>query len=329
MRVAVFSAQDYDKQFMTVANEESQHELVFIEFALGRKTVERAKGFEIVSCFVLDNLSAQILEQLAAGGTKLIALRSVGYDHVDLEAAKRLGIQVVNVPAYSPSAVAELAVMLALILARKFTLTEQRFANNDYRLEGLLGIGLQAHTVGIVGTGNIGVALAKILQGFGAKILGYDPYPNPECEQLGVEYVSLEACLSQSDVISLHCPLTPQTRHLLNVQMLALCKPTALLINTSRGPVVDTQAVLDALNNHQLAGYGMDVYEYEKGLFFVDRSSSPITDELFLALKAHPNVVMTGHQGFFTEAALSNIARTTINNITRYTQGEVKNEVTG
>lgn len=327
MKTAVFSAHSYDIDYLNQANQMAGHELVFFTESLDSNTAFMAANFEVVSAFVIDDLSAPVLEQLAKGGTKLIALRSVGHDNVDLIKADEFGILVVNVPNYSPSAVAEFAVLLLLALARQLRRSGRQFTHNNFALDNLLGVGIEGKTVGIIGSGNIGLSFARIMRGFGCELLAYDPYPNDEAKQYGVRYVTLAELLTNSHFVSLHCPLNDNTKHILNAQTLALMQPNAFLINTARGPIVDTLAVLEALNNDQLAGYAMDVYEQEKGLFFVDHHEKPIKDSLFVTLRDHPKVVLSGHQAFFTVDAITNIAQTTIDNITRYQNGEVKNQV--
>lgn len=327
MKVAVFSTAPHDRHYLTCENIHAGHELIFFTEHLGRQTAHLAKNVDAVCCFVLDNVSSEVLSILAEQGVKLIACRSAGFDHVDLVAAQSLGLTVVTVPTYSPSAVAELAVLLILNLARKFQQSMQQFAMSNYLLENLLGMGIQGKTVGVIGTGNIGLAFSKIMRGFDCELLGYDPYPNEQCIELGMRYVELDELLQRSDIISINCLLNEQTYHLINAERLKLMQSHALLVNTSRGPVVDTQAVIDALDQNSLGGFGTDVYEKEKGLFFTDHSNDSILDPVFNRLVSHPNIIVTGHQAFFTHEAVTNIARTTIQNITAFAQGDTQNEV--
>jgi D-lactate dehydrogenase len=259
----------------------------------------------------------------------LIALRSAGFNHVDLVAAEELGMTVVRVPAYSPYAVAEHAVGLILSLNRKIHRSYNRVREGNFALDGLLGFDLYGTTIGIIGTGRIGIVFAQIMKGFGCRLLAYDPYPNQECRDLGVEYVDLPTLYAQSDIISLHCPLTPDTYHIIDEKALAQVRPGVMLINTSRGALVDTAAVIEAMKTGQVGYLGLDVYEEEEDLFFEDLSGEVIHDDLFARLLTLPNVLVTGHQAFFTRNALQRIASTTIDNITAFEQGRpLENQVT-
>lgn len=321
MRVAIFSTKPYDERFLTEANERHGHELVFFETRLTLDTASLAAGCDAVCAFVNDQLNGDVLRRLAAHGTRLIALRSAGFNHVDLEAAAALGLTVARVPAYSPHAVAEHAVALILSLNRKTHRAFARVREGNFSLEGLLGFDLHGTTVGIVGIGRIGLAFARIMRGFGCRTLAHDPDPNPEAERVGVEYVEFPALLSGSDIVSLHAPLTPHTHHLIDEHALTQMKDGAMLINTSRGALVDTRAVIDALKTGRLGALGLDVYEEEEELFFEDLSSQVITDDLFARLLTFPNVIITGHQGFFTREALRNIAETTLGNVSAFAGG--------
>jgi len=263
------------------------------------------------------------LTTLAGGGTTLVALRSAGFNHVDLQAAAELGIAVVRVPAYSPYAVAEHAVGLMLALNRKFHRAYNRVREGNFSLDGLLGFDMHGKTAGIVGTGKIGTVVATILKGFGCRLIGYDPYPSDAARELGVEYVSLDDLIGQADIITLHLPLTPETHHLIGAEAIAKMKPGAMLINTSRGALLDTAEVIEGLKSGQVGALGLDVYEEEEELFFEDLSGTVIQDDTFARLLTFPNVLITGHQGFFTREALSAIAETTIANITTVENGEV------
>ena len=321
MKVAVFSTKAYDRQFLTDANTESGHELVFFEPRLTHDTAALASGFDAVCAFINDELDAKTLKAIASTGTKLVALRSAGFNHVDLLAAKELGIKVVRVPAYSPHAVAEHAVGLILTLNRKYHRAFNRVRESNFSLNGLLGFDLHGSTVGIVGTGKIGVCFAQIMKGFGCNLLAYDIYHNPICLEMGVKYVELPELLSNSDIVSLHCPLTTESHHMINAESLKHLNPGAMLINTSRGGLIDTKAVVDALKSGRIGHLGLDVYELEGNLFYEDLSDQIIQDDIFKRLVTFPNVIITGHQAFFTKNALENIAQSTISNITDIASG--------
>lgn len=321
MKVAVFSTKPYDRQFLEVANYDHEHELIFFEPRLSRETALLASGCPAVCAFVNDQADATTLEILAARGTRLLALRSAGFNNVDLKAAERLGITVVRVPAYSPYAVAEFAVGLALTLNRKIHRAYNRVREGNFSLDGLMGVDLHERTVGVVGTGKIGQIFAQAMQGFGCRVLGYDLYPNPAFEAIGARYVELPQLWANADIISLHCPLTPETYHLIDAKALQQMKQGVMLINTSRGALVDTEAVIDALKSRKVGALGLDVYEQESDLFFEDLSNQIIQDDVFERLLTFPNVIATGHQAFFTEEALRNIAETTLANITDIEQG--------
>lgn len=331
MKVAVFSTKPYDQTFLTQANEEAHaHELTFLETRLNEATAALAKGFEAVCVFVNDQVDAPVLEQLAAGGTRVVALRCAGFNNVDLKAAQRLGMTVVRVPAYSPYAVAEHTVALMLTLNRQIHRAYHRIRDGNFALDGLLGFDLRGRTVGVIGTGQIGVEVARIMRGFGCRVLGHAPAPNPEAEALGVEYVTLDELLTQSDIITLHCPLTPETHHLIDANAMVKMKDGVMLINTSRGAIVDTSAVIEGLKSGHIGYLGLDVYEEEGDLFFEDQSNLVLQDDVFARLLTFPNVVITGHQAFFTRNALESIAHTTLGNLTELEEGgECDNRVTG
>jgi D-lactate dehydrogenase len=322
MKVAVFSTKAYDQRFLDAANERHGHELRYLEPRLTAVTAPLAADCGAVCAFVNDQVDAEALRVLKEGGTKLIALRSAGFNHVDLDAASALGITVARVPAYSPYAVAEHAVALILALNRKLHRAYARVREANFSLEGLLGFDVNGRTVGVVGTGKIGTVFARIMKGFGCRLLAYDPYPNAECEVLGVEYVDLPTLFGASDIIALHAPLTSESYHLIDAAALEQMKQGVMLINTSRGALVDTRAVIDALKSGRLGALGLDVYEEEEGLFFEDFSGQVITDDVFARLLTFPNVLITGHQGFFTAEALHNIADTTLANVTAFERGE-------
>jgi len=317
MQIAVFSTKPHDRRFLAAANARG-HRLAFLEPRLGPETLPLAAGADAVCAFVNDDLSAPVIAGLAAQGTRLVALRCAGFNQVDLGAAEAHGIAVARVPAYSPHAVAEHAAALILTLNRKTHRAWTRVREGNFALDGLMGVDLHAKTVGIVGTGQIGKVLARIMLGFGCEVVAFDPAPDPDCEAIGVRYVALEALLGAADIVALQCPLTPQTHHLIDDAAIALMKPGAILINTSRGAVVDTAALIRGLKSGRIGSVGLDVYEEEADLFFEDLSSRIIPDDVFARLLTFPNVLVTGHQGFFTEEALSAIAETTMANIAAF-----------
>ncbi len=322
MRVAVFSAKTYDMTSLTEANASHGHDLVFLEPRLTHVTASLAAGFPGVCAFVADQLGAPVLEELARSGTRLIALRSAGFNHVDLDTARELGLTVSRVPAYSPAGVAEHAVGLILTLNRKLHRAYMRVREGNFSLEGLIGFEMKGKTVGVVGTGKIGAAFCRIMIGFGCRILAYDPDPSAEARSLGLEFVDLGRILGDSDIVALHAPLTKETHHLIDAGALDMMKEGAMLINTSRGALVDTRAVIEALKSRKLGALGLDVYEEEDKLFFEDFSEDLITDDVFARLLTFPNVVITGHQAFFTHQAIRNIAETTLANVTAFERGE-------
>lgn len=318
MRVAVFSTKSYDEQFLRAANAEHRHTLAFLEPRLTPETAVLAAGFPAVCAFVNDSLDAKVLRILADGGTRLVALRSAGFNHVDLAAAQALGLTVARVPAYSPHAVAEHTIGLILALNRKIHRAYARVREGNLSLEGFLGFDLRGRTVGVVGTGKIGAVVTRILQGFDCRLLAYDPKPNPECQSRGVEYAPLATLFAKAEILTLHCPLMPETRHLIDAPAIAQMRPGVMLINTSRGALVDTRAVIAALKAGKIGALGLDVYEEEADLFYEDLSNRVIHDDIFARLLTFPNVLITGHQAFFTQEALVQIAETTLSNITEY-----------
>jgi D-lactate dehydrogenase len=322
MKVAVFSTKPYDREFLLAANEHANHELMFYESRLTPQTARLADGYPAVCAFVNDQLDAQVLLMLSRLNVELIALRSAGFNHVDLPAAQQLGFTVARVPAYSPEAVAEHTVAMMLALARKLHRAYSRVRDGNFALDGLLGMDIHGRTVGIIGTGKIGAAVARIMKGFGCEILAYDVVHNPAVEALGARYVSRNELFEESDIITLHCPLMPDTYHIIDEEALAHMKRGVMLINTSRGALVDTQAVIRALKSGKIASLGLDVYEEEADLFFEDLSNRVIQDDVFSRMLTFPNVLITGHQAFFTRRALKAIARETIQNITAFEQGE-------
>lgn len=319
MKVAVYSAKPYDRQYLEAAG--SEHEFVFLEPRLNVSTAPLARGASAVCCFVNDCLDAAALEALHAEGVRYIALRCAGYNQVDLAAARRLGLGVARVPAYSPHAVAEHAVGLILNLNRNIHRAFNRIRENDYSLHGLLGFDLYGKTVGAIGGGAIGRVFCRIMAGFGCRVLLSDPAPSDEARAVA-ELVELDQLLAESDIVSLHCPLTPATYHLIDAARLNAMRRGAMLINTSRGALIDTRAVIAALKSGQLGYLGIDVYEEEEALFFEDQSNQPLQDDVFARLITFPNVLITGHQGFFTREALTEIARVTVANLDAFASGE-------
>jgi D-lactate dehydrogenase len=330
MNVAFFSTKSYDRKSFTAINANYHHELTFFDVQLNANTAVLAADFPVVCMFVNDLADATTLDILASRGTRLLALRSAGFNNIDLQRAAELGIKVVRVPAYSPYAVAEHAVALILALNRKLYKAYNRVRDDNFSLEGLLGFDLHGCTVGVVGTGKIGMVFAQIMQGFGCALLGYDAYPNPQFAAIAnARYVQLSELFANSDIISLHCPLLPETHHLINPNTIEQMKSGVMLINTSRGGLIDTLALIAGIKSGKVGYVGIDVYEREDDLFFTDLSDTIIQDDTFQLLQSFPNVVITAHQGFFTRNALNAIATTTLSNITDFEHGQpLKNEVT-
>ncbi len=322
MKVAVFSTKSYDRTFLEAANADYGHELIFFEPHLNYETSVLAADFPAVCVFVNDQLDAKTLTKLASQGTQIIALRSTGFNNIDLNKAADLKLTVVRVPAYSPYAVAEHTLGLILALNRKIHRAYARIRDGNFSLDGFLGFDLHGKTVGIVGTGKIGAITAQIINGFGCQILAYDKSPHPDCEALGVKYVSLPELFAAADIITLHCPLIPETHHLINAETLSQMKTGVMLINTSRGALIDTKAVIKGLKSGKIGYLGLDVYEQEGDLFFEDFSNQVIQDDLFERLLTFPNVLITGHQAFFTVDALKTIASTTLANLSEFEQGQ-------
>jgi D-lactate dehydrogenase len=321
VRVAVFSSKPYDVESLRAANEGHGHELVFFEPRLSPATAPLAEGCDAVCLFVNDDARAESLEGLASLGVRLLALRSAGFNHVDLGTAAGLDMTVARVPGYSPHAVAEHAVGLILALNRKIHRAYNRVREHNFTLTGLLGFDLHGRTVGVVGTGQIGTVFAGIMQGFGCRVLATDPLPSEACRAMGVEYVPLPDLLAAADIVALHCPLTPDTHHVIDRDALARMRDGVMLINTSRGALVDTAAVIEGLKSGKIGYLGLDVYEEEADLFFEDHSDLVLRDDVFARLQTFPNVLITGHQAFFTEEALRNIAAATIGNLTAFERG--------
>ena len=329
MRIAVFSAKGYDRDSLGEVNAtlSPSHELTFLEARLTPATAPIAAGHDAVCAFVNDDLSAPTIEVLAEAGVGLVLLRSAGFNHVDLAAAEAAGLAVLRVPAYSPYAVAEHTVALMLAVERRLHRAYNRVRDGNFALDGLMGFDLRSRRVGVVGTGAIGTIVARILRGFGCSLRAHDPNPADDVRDLGVRYVDLDTLFEECDVITLHCPLTPATHHLIDADALARMRPGAMLVNTSRGALVDTHAVIDALKSGHLGNLALDVYEEEADLFFEDLSSQVIRDDTFARLLTFPNVLVTAHQAFFTREAVHNIATTTLGNATAFEAGQRPNEV--
>jgi len=328
MKIAVFSTKRYDRDFLEKANASAGHQITYFDVPLEQETAALAAAYDAVCIFVNDKADAGVLEALSHGGTRLVALRCTGFNNVDLQAAARVGLKVVRVVTYSPYSVAEHAVALLLAINRKIHRAYNRTRDSNFSLDGLMGFDLHGKTVAVVGTGKIGRVFAQIMLGFGCEVIGYDKYPSPEFEALGVRYAKPGEIGARADIISLHCPLTPETHHIINADTLARAKRGALLINTSRGGLVDTEAAIEALKSGQLGGLAIDVYEQEADLFFRDLSSAIISDDVFQRLLSFPNVIVTGHQAFFTREAVSTICETTINSINEFAAGQpLSNEI--
>lgn len=321
MRVAVFSSKAYDREYLIHANRE-RHELIFHEVPLNVSTALLAHNCTAVCCFVNDHLDASVLQQLAAQGVTLIALRCAGFNQVDLAVAKQLGITVARVPEYSPHAVAEHTLGLILMLNRNLHRAYHRIRENDYSLNGLLGFDLVNKTVAIIGTGKIGQVFARIMLGIGCRVVACDPYPSQALLNEEVAYVTLEQVWAQADIISLHCPLNTATHHLINENVIAQMRNGVMLINTGRGGLIDTRAVISGLKAKKIGYLGLDVYEEEGDLFFEDYSNQLLQDDVFARLLTFPNVVITGHQAFFTREALTAIGEITLANISYFEQGK-------
>lgn len=328
MRVAVFSTKSYDREYLNKFNISNKHQLTYFDTSLHTNTVDLIVGFEAICVFVNDKVDRETIEKLSENGIKLIALRCAGFNNIDIEAAAHKNIKVVRVPAYSPQAVAEHAVALILTLNRKTHKAYNRIKEGNFSLEKLMGFNLYNKTVGVIGTGRIGSVFCKIMQGFGCKVIAYDIKESNTLKESGVKYKSLNEILSDSDIISLHCPLTPETQYLINRNTLSKIKKGLMLINTSRGALIKTSDVIEALKSEKLGYLGIDVYEQEENLFFKDLSESIIQDDLIERLMSFHNVLITPHQGFFTKEALDQIATTTLKNFTDFENGlHIDNEV--
>lgn len=329
MQVTVYSTKPYDRRFLEAANESAGHDLVFLEERLSHHTAVLQDGAPAACLFVNDQCDHAVIDALAERGCQLLALRSAGFNHVDLKRAAAAALKVVRVPAYSPYAVAEHALGLILALNRRIHRAYNRVREGNFALDGLLGFDLHGKTAGIVGTGKIGVILARTLKAMGCEVLGYDVHPSPALAEAGGRYVDLSELFARSHIISLHCPLTPETHYLVNEQAIAAMTPGVMIINTSRGGLIDTAAVIAGLKEQKIGYLGLDVYEQEADLFFENLSETIIQDDYFQRLLTFPNVLITGHQAYFTDTALRNIAETTIANITAFERSEpLENEVT-
>ncbi len=323
LQIALFDTHSYDRESFEAERGQFAHELVYLEPRLTAETAALARGHEVVCSFVNDKLTASALELLHAGGTRLLALRCAGYNHVDLAAAARLGIPVLRVPEYSPYAVAEHAVALLLAIDRKIHRAHARVREWNFSLDGLVGFDLHGKTVGLIGTGRIGRAAARIFNGFGCRVLAHDLRADPATgAELGIRFVELRELYEQSDVVSLHVPLNPATHHLIDAAALARMKRGVILINTGRGALIDSRALIKALKAEHLGGAGLDVYEEEEGVFFQDLSNQVLQDDVLARLLSFPNVLITSHQAFLTREALSSIARVTLENVSAFARGE-------
>ena len=329
MKGAVFSSKSYDKESFEKSNTFNEIEFTYFDVPLNSDTAKLTQGFQAVCIFVNDQANADVLEKLAENGVGLIALRCAGFNNVDLSKAKELGIKIMRVPAYSPEAIAEHALALILTLNRKTHKAFNRIREGNFSLEGLTGFNLYGKTVGVIGTGRTGFAFARIMLGMGCKVVAHDMFPSDELKEMGVTYIDFNELLAESDIISLHCPLTPETHHLFDKRAFRRMKPGAMLINTSRGAVIDTRDAIEALKNHKLGYLAIDVYEQEEKLFFRDLSESILQDDTIARLMTFPNVLITAHQGFFTQEALGQIDSVTLNNINDFRMGITsENEVT-
>lgn len=330
MKIAFYDTRSYDKDAFVKQNENFGYEIDYFDFKLNEKTALTAHGYDAVCVFVNDTVNAEVLAKLKENGIRLVVLRCAGFNNVDIEAAKKTGIKIVRVPAYSPHAVAEHTLALLLSLTRRIPQAYQRTKTLNFSIEGLMGRDLYGLTAGILGTGKIGRIMAGILHGIGMKIICFDPYPNESwAKENGFTYVTVESIFKQSDVLTLHCPLTPETKHIVNHDNMKMMKRDAVIINTGRGALIDTKALVHALKHKHIAGAALDVYEEESAFFFNDHSTEVITDDVLARLLTFPNVLITGHQAFLTTNALANIAEISLNNVKDFADGRpLKNEVT-
>lgn len=319
IKVAFYDTKAYDRIWFDRLKERQDLDITYFEHKLNKNTAATAKGYDVVVAFVNDTIDGEVIDTLVLDGVKLLAMRCAGYNNIDFKQAFGK-LHVVRVPAYSPYAVAEHAMALLLTLVRRIQHAYVRTREFNFSLNGLTGFDLHGKTVGVIGTGKIGRVFIDICKGFGMNVVAYDPYP---AKDLDVEYLSVEELCGRSDIISLHCPLTPETRHIINAKTLALMKPNVYIINTSRGALVDSEALLEAIKAKKVGGAGLDVYEEEADLFYEDQSASIIQDDVLALLIAMPNVIVTSHQAFLTDEALHNIADTTVENIRQFFDGEV------
>lgn len=324
MKIAFFDCHGFEKSSFMAENErlKEKHDLTYFEARLTETSATLAAGYPCVCAFVNDRLNRGTLQAVSKGGTRLIALRSAGFNHVDLEAARDFGLRVVRVPEYSPYAVAEHAVALILSLNRKIHRAYNRVREGNFSLEGLVGFDMHKKSVGIIGTGRIGLVMARIMTGFGCEVLAYDQNKNADLLEMGVQYLDLDEVLKRSDIISLHVPLTPKTRHILNEKSFSLMKQGVMVINTSRGALIDTPALVQFLKSGHIGYAGLDVYEEEEGVFFKNLSDQILQDDQLARLLTFPNALLTSHQAFLTEEALANIAQTTLQNISDFEAGK-------
>ena len=328
-KIAFFDTRSYDKEAFTKENEIFGYEIDFFDFKLNEKTALTAKGFDAVCVFVNDVVNADVISILKNCGIKIILLRCAGFNNVDLAAAEKAGIEVVRVPAYSPHAVAEHGAALLLSLTRHIPQAYLRTKTVNFNIEGLTGRDLFGLTAGVFGTGKIGQCMADILKGFGMKVICYDPFPNEKwAKEKGFSYVDIDTIFKESDVLSFHCPLTDETYHIVNHDNMKKMKSDAVIINTGRGALIDTKALVHALKHKHIGGAALDVYEEESAFFFKDCSAEIIADDVLARLLTFPNVLITGHQAFLTTTALSNIAEVTLNNFSSFLSGkELVNKV--
>lgn len=323
MKIAFYDTHSYDKDAFTKSNQEFNFKITFFDFKLNENTVATSRGYDIVCIFVNDVADKEVIDHLKENGVKMIALRCAGFNNVDLAEAKAAGIKVARVPAYSPHAVAEHGLSLLLALTRHIPQAYLRTKTQNFNIEGLTGRDLYGLTAGILGTGKIGRMMGDVLSGIGMKLIAYDPFPNEQwAKEKNVEYVSIEEIFKRSDVLSLHCPLTEETKHIVNHDNMKLMKSDAVIINTGRGALIDSKALVHALKHHTIGGAAMDVYEEESKYFFSDWSTNVLTDDVLARLLTFPNVIITGHQAFLTTNALGNIADTTLQNIKDFTEGK-------
>ncbi|PRP66549.1 2-hydroxyacid dehydrogenase [Nonlabens agnitus] len=328
MEIAVFSTKPYDQAYFEKYAQDQAHEFSFFETSLNRHTANLTIDFDAVVVFVNDSVDKATIEILSTNGIQLIALRCAGFNNVDVEAAQKKNIKIVRVPAYSPEAVAEHAVALILTLNRKTHKAYNRVREGNFSLNGLMGFNLHGKTVGVIGTGTIGATFCRVMKGFGCNLVAFDVQESAELKELGVTFLSLNEVFKQADIISLHCPLNEQTQHLINKKSIAMMKDGVMIINTSRGALVDTEDAINGLSSKKIGYLGIDVYEQEENLFYQDLSESIIQDDLLLRLNSFPNVLITSHQAYFTKEAMKEITTTTLVNIDAFSKGqELENEV--